>query len=163
MVLRKVRIFRKTLVGDTFGSLGATEKLEFNVSQDEKVSNGWTKHIKIAKGRGIADNPNPNEDLGENQDTGELDLIYRIDGVVSRADDITNQFKANLNAFEQGEQETTTLPFGKFSIEIDRDPHENISSSATIGLKVKSLTWDEDEETTNMADFVLVLIKSKTV
>jgi len=160
LVFRKVRIFRKTNPGDTFASVASTDKLEFNVSQDTKIPNGWTKHIKLPKGRGIADNPNPNEELGENQDTGEIDLIYRIDGVVSRADDITNTFKINLNSFESGTQETTTLPLGVFSIEIDRDPHENIASSATLGLKVRSLEWNMDEETTNMTDFTIVLIKS---
>lgn len=158
---RKVRLYRKTAVADTFGGLASTEKLEFNLSKDNKVPNGWTIRIgPISKGRGIAANPDPNGPLGENQDTGTDEDIIQIEGVVSRADDLTNVFKINLNSFRDDEQETTILPMGRFSIEFDRDPHENVISNAIIGLKIRSLVWDMDEEVPNATNFILILEKA---
>lgn len=158
---RKVRLYRKLVPADTFATLASTEKLEFNTSQDEAVANGWTTKIgPITKGRGIADNPNPNNDLGENQDTGQAELVYQIEGSVSRADDVTNAFKINLNDFEDKDQENVNLPFGRFSIEFDRDPHENLVSDGTTGLKIRSLQWLEDEDVPNKADFILILEKA---
>lgn len=158
---RKVRLYRKTLVADTFGGLASTEKLEFNLSKDNKVANGWTTRIgPITKGRGIADNPDPNGPLGENQDTGTEEDTIQLEGVVSRADDLTNVFKINLNSFRDDTQEELVLPMGKFSIEFDRDPHENVISNATLGMKVRSLVWDMDEEVPNETKFILILEKA---
>lgn len=157
---RRVRIYRKTVPADTFATLASTEKLEFNASKDNTVANGWTTKIgPITKGRGIADNPNPNNPLGENQDTGEDEYVVQIEGSISRADDVTNAFKINLNSFESGEQENLALPMGVFSIEIDRDPHENLISDVTKGLKVRTLQWTEDEDTPNKTDFIFILEK----
>ena len=158
---RRVRLYRKLVPGDTFATLGATEKLEFNASTDNTVANGFTTKIgPITKGRGIADNPNPNNPLGENQDTGESELVIQIEGSISRADDVTNAFKINLNSFESEDQESIALPMGRFAIEIDRDPHENLISTATVGLKIRTLQWIEDEDTPNKVDFILILEKA---
>lgn len=158
--VHKVRLYRKTAVSDTFAGLAATEKLEFNVSQDESVANGWTTMINIPGSRGIGDTPAPGEDLAENQDTGADEFLIIVRGTISRADDATNAFKINLNSFRDGAQEELVLPAGKFSLELDRDPHENIISIATLGLKVKSLEWILDEEIPNMEDFILKLEKA---
>ena len=98
--------------------------------------------------------------MAENQDTGADEFIITIRGTVSRADDATNAFKINLNSFRDDGQESTALPAGRFSLEIDRDAHENIISSAILGLKVRSLNWILDEETPNMEDFILKLVKA---
>ncbi len=158
---RKVRIYRKLVPADTFGLLAATEKLEFNASRDNTLANGWTTRIgPITKGRGIADNPDPNGPLGENQDTGTDEDTIQIEGTVSRADLVGNAFKVNINSFRDDGQENNDLPMGRFSIEIDRDPGENVIATATIGLKVSSLIWDMDEEVPNETKFILLLEKA---
>jgi len=159
---RKVRIYRKLVAGDTFGSLASTEKLEFNTSKDPENPNGWTTRIgPITKGRGLADNSNPNGPLGEHQDTGTDEYTIQIEGAVSRADDVSNVFKVNLNSYQNDGQESTDLPFGRISIEIDRDPNENLIASVADGLKVRSLIWDMDEEIPNQTNFILILEKAE--
>ena len=158
---RRVRIYRKLVPADTFASLASTEKLEFNVSKDNTIANGFTTRIgPITKGRGIASNPDPNGPLGENQDTGTDEDTIQIEGSISRADLVGNAFKVNLNSFRDDGQENTNLPMGRFSVEIDRDPGENIIASATLGLKVRLLIWDMDEDTPNKTDFILTLEKA---
>ena len=158
---RKVRIYRKLVPSNTFASLASTEKLEFNASKDNTIANGFTTRIgPITKGRGIASNPDPNGPLGENQDTGTDEDTIQIEGSVSRADLVGNAFKVNLNSFRDDGQENTNLPMGRFSVEVDRDPGENVIASATLGLKVRSLIWDMDEDIPNKTDFTLTLEKA---
>jgi len=160
-IQRRVRIYRKLVPADTFGGLTSTEKLEFNLTSDNTVANGWTKRIgPISKGRAIADNPDPNGPLGENQDTGTEEDTIQVEGSVSRADLVGNAFKVNLNSFRDDGQESNALPMGRFSIEIDRDPGENVIASATLGLKVRSLIWDMDEDVPNETTFILILEKA---
>ena len=159
--LDKIRIFRKTLVGDTFSTLGVTEKLEFNTTRETSVANGFTTRVTTGAPRAIAEHPNPNEELSEQQDTGKDEEVITIYGAVSRAELITNQFMLNLFAWRDGSQESTTLPFGRFSIENDGNPHMNIDASATTGLEIRDLITDESEETQNLLEFILILSRGK--
>jgi len=144
---RRVRIYRKLVPADTFASLASTEKLEFNVSQDTKIANGWTTGHTIPTGRGIAEITNPNQNFAESQDTGLDDKMFEVRGVCSRPDVVAHAFIIGLNAFLDGDQENNNLPNGRFAVEFDADPNNNLISSATQGLKVEGLEWIfEDEE-----------------
>ena len=68
----------------------------------------------------------------------------------------------NLVDFKEGSQESVTeLPNGRFAIEIDRNPHLNKVSNATVGLKVRDITFDMDEETPNLTTGTITLIESR--
>lgn len=162
---RKLRIYRKTLAADTFAGLGATEKLEFNASgTDNKVANGWTTGIHKGTPRAIAQHPNPNENLGEQQDTGLDEDVYTIEGSISRPDLVANPFIDNLETWNEGAQENQIqLPFGRFSIELDKAPRLNKISSQVDGLEIRSLDWDLDGDIANEITFILVLSRGQEV
>jgi len=72
--------------------------------------------------------------LSENQDTGLDEIVYEIDYCLSRADLVGNQFMINLIAFKNESQENIAeLPFGRYSIEIDRSPLLNLISGNAQG------------------------------
>lgn len=159
---RKLRIYRKTLVADTFAGLAATEKIEFNANgQDNTIVNAWTKHIHHGAPRALAQHPNPNEELSEQQDTGKDEEVYEIDFVISKADDVSNSFIVNLLDFNANDQELPVLPFGRFSIEIDRAPGFNRVSNATDGLEIADLFFDMDEDTPNELTGTIILSRGK--
>ena len=150
---RRVRIYRKLVPADTFGSLGSTEKLEFNASLDNKIANAWTTGHTHPRGRGIAEITNPNQDYAESQDTGLDDQMFEVRGVCSRPDIVSHSFIIGLNAFADGGQENNDLPVGIFAVEYDADPNNNLISSATQGLKVEGLEWVFDDEEPNVIHF----------
>jgi len=158
-----LRIYRKTLASDTFGSLGATEKVEMNANaRDPEIANLWSTFIHYGAPRGIAEHPNPTQDLSETQDTGLDETVYEIDFALARADLIGNQFMINLISFNEGGQENLAeLPFGRFSIEIDRNPNLNYISGNTQGLKIRDIAIDMDEEDANLITGTITLIKAK--
>lgn len=161
---KPVRIYRKTLLTDTFATLAATEKLTFNATKDETIANGWTSKTFKGTPRAIAGHPNPNENLGEQQDTGLDEDVYTIQGAVSRADLVVNVFMDNLVDWNEGEQETPIeFPFGRFSIEIDRAPALNKIASQVDGLEIRSLDWELDAEVPNQSLFTLVMSRGKEV
>jgi hypothetical protein len=160
---KEIRIYRKTLAADTFGTLAATEKISLNANgNDNKIANMWSTFIHHGSPRGIAEHPNPNQNLSENQDTGLEEIVYEIDFVLSRADLVGNQFMVNLVSFKDGSQENVgELPFGRFSIEIDRNPNLNLISGNTLGLKVRDITFDMDEETANETTGRITLVEAR--
>ena len=162
---RKLRIYRKTLAADTFAGLAATEKLEFNATgTDNKIANGWTKGVHKGTPRAIAQHPNPNENLGEQQDTGLDEDVYTVEGSISRPDLVGNAFINNLETWNNEAQELQIqLPFGRFSIEIDKAPGLNKISGQTDGLEIRSLDWDLDGDVQNEILFVLVLSRGQEV
>lgn len=160
---REVKIFRKTLPTDTFGSLTPSEKLTFNGNgTDNEVVNGWTTGIRVGTPRDIAKHDNPNENLGEQQDSGLDESVYEFTGVISRADIVTNIFMANLVEWnDEGPQESTSLPSGQFAFDINRAPHLSQKSDATTGMEIRSLSWIILEEEPNAIGFILVLSKGQ--
>ena len=162
---KPVRIYRKTLAADTFASLGATEKIILNGNgTDNTVANGWTTLTQKGAPRAIAGHPNPNENLGEQQDTGLDEDVYTIIGSISRADLVANSFMDNLETWNAEAQELPVeLPFGRFSIEIDRAPRLNKISDQTDGLEIRSLDWELNAEVANESIFTLVLQRGKEV
>ncbi len=162
---KPVRIYRKTLAADTFGGLAATEKIILNGNgTDNTVENGWTTQVTKGAPRAIAGHPNPNENLGEQQDTGLDEDVYTVIGSISRADLVANSFIVNLETWNAEAQELNVeLPFGRFSIEIDRAPGLNKISDQTDGLEIRSLDWDIKADTPNEIVFVLVLSRGQEV
>jgi len=160
---RPIRIYRKSLASDTFGSLPGTDKIEFNANgNDESIANIWSTFIHHGSPRGIAEHPNPNQNLSENQDTGLEEIVYEIDYALSRADLIGNQFMINLVSFKEESQENVAeLPNGRFAIEIDRNPNLNKISGNTIGLKIRDITFDMDEDTPNLTTGTITLIEAR--
>ena len=159
-----IRIYRKASPSDTFASLGTTEKIELNVNgTDNKVANMWSTHWHRGSPRALAEHPNPNEQLGEQQDTGLDEKVYEIDFAISRADLVTNQFLINLELWneEDGGQESLTMPFGRFSIELEEAPGLQLISDATKGLEMRSIDYDKDEETQNLLRGTLILSQGK--
>ena len=158
-----IRIYRKSLASDTFASLGVGEKISLNANgKDNEIANMWSTFIKYGSPRGIAEHPNPNQNLSENQDTGLDEIVYEVDFVISRSALIGNQFMLNLVSFRDGEQENVAeLPNGVFSIEIDRNPHLNLISSQIIGLKIRDIVFNMDEETGNETSGTITLIEAR--
>jgi len=162
---KPVRIYRKTLAADTFTSLADSEKIILNGNKtDNTIENGWTTQVSKGASRAIAAHPNPNENLGEQQDTGLDEDVYTIIGSISRADLAVNSFINNLETWNEEAQEfDVELPFGRFSIEIDRAPGLNKIADATDGLEIRSLDWDMKAEEQNETVFTLVLSRGKEV
>jgi hypothetical protein len=161
--MAQIRIYRKTLAADTFGGLAVGEKITLNAgTKDVENADMWSTFIHHGSPRGIAEHPNPNQNLSENQDTGLEEIVYEIDYAISRADLVGNQFMINLISFKDGIQENVgELPFGRFSIEIDRSPLLNLVSGNTIGLKVRDITFDMDEETPNLTTGTITLVEAR--
>ena len=161
--MAEIRLYRKSLASDTFGSLPTADKLTFNAgTKDVENADLWTTYLHHGSPRGIAEHPNPNQNLSENQDTGLDEIVYEIDYACSRADLIGNQFMINLVSFKEGSQENVAeLPNGRFSLEIDRNPNLNKISGNTIGLKIRDITFDMDEETPNLTTGTITLIESR--
>lgn len=158
-----IRIYRKSVAADTFASLGVGEKIALNANgKDNNIANMWSTLSKYGSPRGIAEHPNPNQNLSENQDTGLDEIVYEVDFVISRADLVGNQFMINLVSFRDGPQENVTdLPNGLFSIELDRNPHLNLISDAIKGLKIRDIVFNMDEETTNETSGTITLIEAR--
>ena len=162
---KQVRIYRKSLAADTFASLGITEKILLNGNgTNNTVENGWTTKITKGAPRAIAGHPNPNENLGEQQDTGLDEDVYTIIGSISRPDLVANSFITNLENWNEGAQEIQTeFPFGRFCIEMDRAPLLNKIADVTDGLEIRSLDWNLEAEEQNEITFTLVLSRGKEV
>jgi len=163
---KKLRIYRKTLATDTFASLATTEKLEFNANgTDTSVANGFTTNIRKGLPRSIATHSNPNENLGEQQDSGLDEDVYTIHATISRPDLAANVFMNNLVEWQEiGEQESAVeQPFGRFSIEIDRAPALNKISSQSDGLEIRSIDLTLPAEAANECDVIIVLSRGKEV
>ncbi len=161
--MAQIRIYRKNVASDTFASLPVGDKIALNANgTDNTIANMWSTFLKYGSPRGIAEHPNPNQNLSENQDTGLDEIVYEVDFTISRADLIGNQFMLNLVSFRDGPQENVTdLPNGLFSIEIDRNPLLNLISSAIIGLKIRDIIFNLDEETTNETSGTIILIEAR--
>lgn len=163
---KKLRIYRKTLASDTFGSLGSTEKLEFNANgTTTDVANGFTTNIRKGIPRSIATHGNPNENLGEQQDTGLDEDVYTIHITITRPDLAANVFMNNLVEWQEtGEQESAIQqPFGRFSIEIDRAPALNKISSQSDGLEIRSIDFILPAEAPNECDVIIILSRGQEV
>ena len=160
---REFKIFRKTLPSDTFGSLADSEKLTFNGNgTNTEVANGFTTKIRIGTPRDIAKHDNPNENLGEQQDSGLDESVYEFSGVIARADLVSNIFMNNLvNWNDEAPQESIALPSGRFAFDIDRAPRLGQGASATTGMEIRSLSWEIIEEEPNAIGFTLVLSRGK--
>lgn len=158
---RKIRIYRKTNPGDTYAGLASTEKLEFNASKTITTPNGHTIESKIIKGRDIAENPDPQADLSESQDTGLGETVYQLVGTISRSDDITNSFLVNIENWSNESQESNAMPFGRFAIELDRAPLLNILANASVGLKFTYVEYLFDEDIPNALQYIIRLTKAK--
>jgi len=162
---RQIKIYRKTLVADTFASLAATEKLAFNsLGKDENIANGWTTRVRVGTPRDIAKHDNPNEALSEQQDTGLDESVTEFKGIISRADLVVNVFMDNLinwNEEETNGQESPVLPFGRFAFDIDRAPKLSQQSNATTGMEIRNLTFEFIEDEPNLMEFTLTMSKGK--
>lgn len=161
-----IRIYRKTAASDTFASLGTTEKIELNVNgTDNTIANMWSTRWFKGATRANAEHGNPNEELSEQQDTGKDEEAYTIEFVISRSDLVGNQFLINLELWndEVGGQESLALPFGRFSIDFDDNPHFIELSDATKGLIIKSIDYEKNEEIQNALMGTIVLTKGKNV
>lgn len=160
-----IRIYRKTLPTDTFATLAVIEKIELNVNgTDNKISNMWSAGYQKGASRALAEHPNPNQNLSEQQDTGKDEDVFTIPFIISRADLVGNQFLVNLELWDNedvGGQENLELPFGRFSIEFQDNAHFDFISSATQGLIMRSLDYSKDPETQNQLIGTLVLSKGK--
>lgn len=160
--MAQIRIYRKTNAADTFGSLGPTEKITLNAgTKDVENADMWSTFLHLGSPRGIAEHPNPNQNLSENQDTGLDEIVYEVDYALSRSDLVGNQFMINLISFKDGPQESVgELPFGLFSIEIDRSPLLNLISGNSQGLKVRDITFDLDEDIPNLTTGTITLVQA---
>lgn len=161
---REFKIYRKTLVSDTFASLASTEKLTFNGNTNiSDVANGWTTGFKTGEPRDIAKHDNPNENLSEQQDAGLDENTIEIKGIISRADLITNVFMNNLVNWNEDEdgQESTVLPMGRFAFDLDRAPKLSQQANATTGMEIRSLSFEMLEDEPNLMSFTLILSKGK--
>ena len=158
-----IRIYRKTNAADTFVGLPSTEKIAFNVNgTDVEVQNAFTTGLRYGSPRGIAEHPNPNQNLSENQDTGLDEIVYEVDFTISRADLVSNEFMNNLVLWRDGPQESVTqLPFGVFAIEIDRAPALNLISDQTKGLKIRDIIFNLEEETKNETSGTIILVEGR--
>lgn len=160
-----IRIYRKLVTGDTFASLGATEKIELNVNgTDNNIANMWSKGYQKGASHGLAEHPNPNQNLSEQQDTGKDEDVFTIPFSISRSDLVGNQFLINLESWDNEDvngQESLPLPFGRFSIEFEDNPHFDFISSELQGLEMRSLDYSKDPEVQNELTGILVLSKGK--
>ena len=68
---------------------------------------------------------------------------------------------ANLLDWNEREQESTSLPMGKFAFDINRNPHLSQTANATTGMEIRSLSWIIIEEEPNSTGFILILSKGK--
>jgi len=160
-----IRIYRKLVPADTFATLGATEKIELNVNgTDNNIANMWSKGYQKGASHGLAEHPNPNENLSEQQDTGKDEDVFTIPFSISRSDLVMNQFLINLESWDDEDvdgQENLDLPFGRFSIEFEDNPHFDYVATAAQGLEMRSLDYTKDPEVQNELSGILVLSKGK--
>ena len=161
--MSEIRIYRKTNAADTFAGLGVGEKITLNANgKTNNIANMWSTGWHYGSPRGIAEHPNPNQNLSENQDTGLDEIVYEIDFSISRPDLVGNQFLLNLVTWKDEEQENVgQLPFGRFSIEIDKAPLLNLVSDQTKGLKIRDIPYDFDEETQNELTGTIILVEAR--
>jgi len=160
-----IRIYRKLTPADTYASLAVAEKITLNVNgTDNTISNMFSAGYQKGASRALAEHPNPNENLSEQQDTGKDEDVFTIPFVISRSDLVGNQFLVNLESWDNedvGGQENLELPFGRFSIEFQDNAHFDFIAGATQGLIMRSLDYSKDPETQNQLTGTLILSKGK--
>lgn len=160
-----IRIYRKLVPADTFASLGVVDKIILNDNGTDNVTaNMYSAGYQKGASRALAEHPNPNQNLSEQQDTGKDEDVFTIPFVISRADLVGNQFLVNLESWDNeddGGQENLELPFGRFSIEFQDNAHFDFIADATRGLIMRSLNYSKDPETQNQLTGTLVLSKGR--
>jgi len=160
-----IRIYRKLIPTDTFASLSTINKITLNeLGTDNTIANIWSVGYQKGASRALAEHPNPNENLSEQQDTGKDEDVFTIPFVISRADLVGNQFLVNLELWDNddvGGQENLELPFGRFSIEFQDNAHFDFIADATRGLIIRSLNYSKDPEAQNQLNGTLILSKGR--
>jgi hypothetical protein len=115
-------LYRYTDPGDELVSLAASERIDFNFTTDVKVNAGFITSYRVASTIGIGNNQAAEQDLGDHQDLGAVELIYILNGFVSRRDVnpavLTNPI-TKLTRFDEQPKLNDNYIHGRFGIQFD--------------------------------------------
>jgi len=164
-----LRLYRVTSPGDTYGTVGATEKISFNASTDVSTMNGFITSYRVATTTGIGNNQAAEQDLGDHQDLGTVEEMYILNGFISKRD--TASGSTNLidiiKKWDDEIKTNTNFVHGRFGIQFDDFTQYNIdpvgTGSTQVGLIWKGIDWNplEFDILPLRADFQIQLIVDK--
>ncbi len=164
-----IKLYRVNTAGQGIGNLDANEEIDYNISTNVNVHNGFITQYRIANTTGIGNNQAAEQDLGDHQDLGPVEQLYILTGYVS----IRAQVVAVTNLItimkKWDDEAKTNLNFvhGRFGIDLDDNPNYDIipvgTGSTQVGLIWKSLDWNpiDFQKHPLRADFELRLIVDK--
>lgn len=144
-----ITLYRFTNPGDTLGGLADTEKVVFNDTLDVKSNNAFITSFRVASTIGIGNNQAAEQDLGDHQDLGSVELLYVLNGYVSRRDsnpDVTTNPISKLKRFDEQVKTNTDYKHGRFGISLNDFLDYSVLPIGTgdnqIGLIWRGIDWN---------------------
>lgn len=133
-------IYRLTNSGDTEGSVGTAEKIEFNTGAAAPDTTGRINTVGFRSTRDVAFHPNPRRALDKIQDNLLGTKLVTVTGYFK--DHLTTAGPTNLNTWQNEPSITTDFPFGRFGLTLGNFANGVLTlvPTATKGYHL----WDVD-------------------
>lgn len=142
-------LYRLTDTGDTVDNIATSERIDFNFTNDVKQNAAFITSYRIASTIGIGNNQAAEQDLGDHQDLGAVELLFILNGFVSRRDAnpavLTNPI-TKMKRFDEQSKLDNDFIHGKFGIQIDDFKDYSLIPIGVgdnqIGLIWKGIDWN---------------------
>jgi len=162
-------LYRVTTAGDTLGTIGATEKILYNSTNDVNSHNGFITTYSLPNTTGIGNNQAAEQDLGDHQDLGSVENLYILTGFISVRDQsvAASNLITIMKKWDEEVKTNDDFVHGRFGIDIDDFPNYDLIPDGVgvdqVGLIWKSLEWlDLDFDRLPLrADFKITLLVDK--
>ena len=146
----KITIYQVTNSGDVLGNIPSTRKFEMDLNDDVKIVGNHSNGYDIEGSRDVADNPIPDEALGEQQDTNLGEELYKFEIIITQRSNLvvggTNVEAQKIEDFYQQDQENDNFPTGRIGIQLDDFIVKKLVPSLTKGGYIKYRKWHVDAE-----------------
>jgi len=164
-----IQLYRLTNPGDTVSSISSTEKVRFNATTDVKSNLAFCTNFRVSSTIGIGNNQAAEQDLGDHQDLGAVELLYIINGFVGRreVDPDPNNPISQFRKWDEEVKINDAFIHGRFGIQLNDFKDYTIVPVGTgldqIGLIWKGIDWNplDYDRLPLRADFQIQLIVDK--
>ena len=147
------------------------EDIVFSGSLDTSTDGQAITRYIITSSTAIGNFQVAEQDIGEHQDLGPFELLYRLEGYVSRRQGATpgtvdNPTVETLKQWDEEPKTTDDFKAGRFQIKIDDFEPYSLTAVGTgsnqIGLFWKGITWTNDYVKNQLvSNFVIDLIVNR--
>ena len=145
-----LKLFRVTEPGEAIdipNNIPADEIIDFNATDDVNNPNAFIVTYDLSTTTGIGNNQAAEEDLGDHQDLGQVELLYILRGFISqrdKSDGTTVGFNPFIDILEKWDTENKTndnFKHGRFGIIIEDMSRYSLAPVGTGSTTQQGMIW----------------------